>query len=326
MGNTRLRARLGGLLAPAELTTLDHLAGDHLLVWLKGTAYGRHLSHGEPAYAVALAAQARLREVLRATAQAYPAGARDVVTALLCPEDVADLVTLVRSVAREVPAPAVQPLLHAVGRLAGGPLADVVAADPMARVSRLAALHALDDRTRRAVTEGAERFERTGDLAAWEVEVAASAWRHADEVVRRAGRAAREARHHLAATRDVANVVTALRLRGTPPARSETVFLPPGSVPWEHLARLAAGEPPERLVPPGWVPAVRRHVEVGDPDGLARELESDVAVSARRLLRHGDPLGVALTVGFVASARHEAARVRLAARAARGARAAGVAA
>jgi vacuolar-type H+-ATPase subunit C/Vma6 len=317
-GNTRLRARLSRIVGPERVGRMAGLDLGDLAIQLRGTAYGRHLPADLPVvqpqlrHAVWLAVQEGLRDALAATPRAYAGAARTVVTALLVPYDVVDLVAVARSALRDIDVEDVVPHLYGVGAFARHDLADAVTDDPAARLSRLSTLRGASPALRAAVRRGADAVSRTGDLAMLELQIADAAWRDADNLLARSGRPAAPVRHHLALQRDARNLLAALRARGTAAAAAPArLFLLPGTIPAGPLAAIAGGAPAATAVPSAWRADVAR--AEGEVDLLSRLLEERTTAAARALLRGGDPLGADVPIGYVATLEDEARGLRRAA-------------
>jgi vacuolar-type H+-ATPase subunit C/Vma6 len=128
---------------------------------------------------------------------------------------------------------------------------------------------------------------------------------------------------------DRRNILAALQVREARSRGEETA--PPSVLPGGRIARgalvrgtLALGrDEAARAIAasPGGAGLARtlsRWVESGDPVLLSRDLERLAAREAAALLLHGDPLSVAVPLGFIRAKEAEARALRLAGRAAQG--------
>ena len=324
-GNTRLRARIPALTPADRLERWQSLDLDALDAQLRSTPFARHADKEtvDPRHALLMAVERGTREVLRATATAYSGAARVAILTLLSPYDSADLVTLVRAAARGLTAEDVAPLLHAVGALTPVLVREVLADDPAVSITRLAARRLPDPAVARQLLAGADAFARTGDLGEWEHRVAAAVAAQADAALAPLGASAGPIRRHLAAGRDVTNLLAALRARsagatgsgasktgGTgraaTAARPDGGYLPAGGIDHRALAAIAAGADLLARVPLSWRPLVAPFLGGGPPqhppslDTLARALHAQRLRSAAGRLRRGDPLGADVPVGYLA--------------------------
>jgi hypothetical protein len=324
-GNTRLRARIPALTPPDRLERWQSFDLDALDTQLRGTPFARHMDREtvDQRHALLMAVERGTREVLRATATAYSGAARVALLTLLSPYDSADLVTLVRAAARGLTAEDVAPLLHAVGAVTPVLVREVLADDPAVTIARLAARRLPDPAVARHLLAGADAFARTGDLGEWEYRVAASVAAQADAALTPLGAGAGPIRRHLAAGRDVTNLLAALRARsegatgsgagrtgGTgraaAAARPGPGDLPAGGIDHQALAAIAAGADLLDRVPLSWRPLVATVLGGGPPqhppslDTLSRELHAQRLRSAADRLRGGDPLGADVPVAYLA--------------------------
>ncbi|WNV77812.1 V-type ATPase subunit [Geodermatophilus sp. DSM 44513] len=313
-GNTRLRARRTALLDAGQLARLAERDRAGLAADLRATAYGPLLGSG-PVDRPALlrAVEERRREALRGVRTVYRGEAAEVVGVLLARYDLADTLTLLRGAAHDLPDDDVLPALHCVGALTPAGARHVVAEEAEAVVHRLAAARLPDPETAAAARRAWERYLLHGDLAELELTVARAATARADRLLAAVGRPAAPLRAFLAAERDAANLLTALRLAraGTAdPGAVRAQLLLPGTVPERVLLAVAAGGDPGAAAPAAWRADLARALGTGDLPGLARTLEQRRLAAAAAGWRTGDPLGVAVPLGYVAAVEEEARQLR----------------
>ncbi|WP_409331593.1 V0D/AC39 family V-type ATPase subunit [Trujillonella humicola] len=313
MGNTRLRARRGALLDPEQLARLAgrDLAG--LAADLRTTAYGTGMPPGPVGRQVLLeAVEERRREALRGVRAVYRGEAADVVGVLLSRYDLADTLTLLRGAAHDLPDDDVLAALHGVGALTPAAARHVVAEEAEAVVQRLAEARLPDPGTAAAARRAWERYLLHGDLAELELAVARAAAERADRLLVEVGRPAAPLRRFVAAERDAANLVAALRLgrAGTDPTEVPAHLLPAGEIPVRALVAVAAGGDPASAAPAEWRGETARASTAGDLAGLGRALERHLLTAAARAGRTGDPLGVDVPLGYVAAVELETLALR----------------
>lgn len=313
MGNTRLRARRTGLLDREHRTRLAGRDLPGLVADLRSTAYGLLLRPGPVDRRALLGAvEERRREALRGVRSVYRGEAGEVVGVLLARYDLADTLTLLRGSAHHLPDDDVLAALHGIGVLTPTAARYVVAEEPEAVVHRLAAARLPDPETAAAAGRAWERYLVHGDLAEVEVAVARVAMARGERRLAETGRPAVPLRRFLAAERDAANLLAALRLArsGGDPAGVLEHLLPPGFIAHRALVAVAAGGDPAAAAPPAWRAEIARATPAGDLAGLGRALERQRLDAAAAGFRTGDPLGVDIPLAYVASVEEEANDLR----------------
>lgn len=312
-GNARLRARRTALLGPDRVARLADRDLEAVAGELRGTAYGRHLdtaADGLRAGLLAAVVQVR-RELLRAVVAVHHGPAADIVGPLMAPYDIADVLTLVRGAAHDMPDEQVLDAVDAVGAVEPAVARHVVADDPEVVVPRLVAARLPDPLTARALPAAWERYLRNGDLAELELTLARAAARSQELRLASYGARAQSVRSYLAAGRDIANLVTVLRLRTrkADDAAVRAALLPVGTVDERGLLALAAGG-----LPAGVPPLVRARLArlsgTDDLPGVAQDLHAARLAAGAARYRAGDPLGDDVAVGFVAGIEAEALALR----------------
>lgn len=312
-GNARLRARRTALLGPERMARLAgrDLAG--LVGDLRGTAYGRHLDTTATDIRAALLSsigEAR-RELLRAVVAVHRGPAGEIVGPLMAPYDVADVLTLLRGAAHDLPDEQVLDAVDAVGAVTPAAARHVVADDPEVVVPRLVAARLPDPDTARELPAAWERYLRHGDLAELELTVTRAAAQSQQRRLAPFGPRAQSVRSYLAAGRDLANVLTVLRLRGrrTNDAAVRAALLPAGTLDERVLLALTANGSPAAA--PALLRArLARLSGPADLPGLAAELQQARLAAAGQRYRSGDPLGDDVPVGYVAGVEAEALALR----------------
>ena len=312
-GNARLRARRTALLGPDRVARLTGRDVEGLIGELRGTAYGRHLDAAAADHRAALlsAVDAVRRELLRAVLSVHHGPAADVAGPLVAPYDVADVLTLLRGAAHDLPDEQVLDAVDAVGAVQPAVARHVVADDPEVVVPRLVAARLPDPLTARALPAAWERYLRHGDLAELELTIGREAVRSQELRLAPYGARAQAVRSYLAAGRDISNVVTALRLRAS--RADDTVIraalLPVGTVDERTLLALAAGALPD-TIPPLLRARLGRLSGTDDLPGVSQDLQAARLAAGAARYRAGDPLGDDVSVGFVAGVEAEALALR----------------
>ena len=311
VGNTRLRVRRTALLGAERVAGLGGRDLEGVIGQLLGTIYGRHLdpAAADRRSAALIAVTAARRELLRAVLAVHRGPAQDVVGPLLSPYDVADVLTLLRGAAHDLPDDDVLDAVDAVGALTPAVARHVVADDPEVVVPRLVAARLPDQDTARVLPAAWERYLRHGDLAELELTVAREAAHAQDRRLADVGPLAQPVRRHLAAGRDATNVLTALRLRGDVPM-TQASLLPPGELDERALLALAVDGRPGPSLPAAWRARLERRPDPADLPALAQELQELRLTTAVARYRSGDPLGADIAVGYVAAVETEARALR----------------
>lgn len=313
-GNARLRARRTALLGPDRVARLTGRDLEGLIGELRGTAYGRHLdiASADRRAALLAAITAVRRELLRSVLAVHRGPAAHVVGPLMAPYDVADVLTLVRGAAHDLPDEQVLDAIDAVGAVEPAVARHVVADDPEVVVPRLVAAHLPDPVTARVLPAAWERYLRHGDLAELELTVGRAA-AHA-QALRLApfGARALTVRSYLAAGQDIANVVTAMRLRASraDDTAIKAALLPVGTIDERTLLALASGALNVGAIPPALRARLGRMSGMDDLPGLAQDLQAVRLAAGAARYRAGDPLGDDVPVGFVAGVEAEALALR----------------
>ncbi|MCF6735547.1 V-type ATPase subunit [Blastococcus sp. KM273129] len=313
MGNTRLRARRAALLDREQVARLagEDLTG--LAAHLRATVYGPLLAPGPVSRQALLAAvEERRRHALRGVGDVYRGEAGQVVGALLARYDLADTLTLLRGAAHDLPDDEVLAALHGVGALTPAAARHVVAEEAEAVVHRLAAARLPDPETATAAQQAWDRYLLHDDLAELEAAVARVAMARSERLLSEAGLPVAPLRRFLAAERDAANLLAALRVsqNGSDPADMRAHLLPPGAIPTRTLVAVGGGSDPIAAAPPAWRSELTRAVNTGDLTGLGQGLERLLLAEAVLGFRTGDPLGVAIPLAYVAAVEEEALALR----------------
>ena len=308
-GNTRLRARLGGLLGPRDYDRLAGLSYEAVVESLSATAYRPYLGRRrEVDGQVVDAVTQRLRDLLRGVRELYGGTAREVVGVLLARHDLHDVLALLRGARTGQPGSDRLAAVMAVGALDQQGAADVgSAADGATAVTRLAARRLPDRATAQALQVAWERFELNADPDELENAVASSAIDGWTTLLARAGKAARPALELVLAECDRANLLAVLR----DPAGEPPRLLHTGMLDSRTLSAAPRNMAPVLAVRPAWREAIDRYTDDGDLTALEWNLDVAMSRQAVRGLRRGDPLGADVSVGYVLAAECEARNVRL---------------
>ncbi len=340
-GNARVRAMHASLLDRSGYDRLVGLEPDGMLAVLGAGPYEQDvrtaLARTSGLAALLHAVSANLARTLRAVAGFYGGGARWAIDLLDERWDLANVVTILRSRARDVPTEDVLPLLVPAGRM------DAVAATELANQRDVASAIALmvlwavpRPEVAAAARSALRLFEVAQDPAVLERAVV-QAWAAAATLAVEAGPPERcilgpvlfdevDRRHLLVALR-----IREARRSGEPFAAGEeapdlptTGGLLDGSllraiakVPAEVPVEPALGRAVASGVHPSWRPAIHAFDGHGDIATLERDLETLAARAAAHLWRDADPLGAAIPVGFVLAKENEARNLRLLGHAAR---------
>ena len=249
--------------------------------------------------------------LLRAVPPAYTGQAREVVEVLTARHDLSDVLALLRGAVADAPIPDRLAAVSCVGRVSVTAALDVTGAgDGTAAVARLVAWRLPDAQVSRLLPGLWERFELHQDTDELETGVATAAHRSWGSLLESGGRRTEPVRDLLAVERDRANVVALVR----DPSAVQDRLLPPGQLDSPALAALAMGNwAPVLRRRPEWRPAVQRWETHFDLGLLEADLTDLVTVRALALIRHPDPFGVEVAVGYVLAVEGTARRARLAA-------------
>lgn len=332
-GNTRLRARRLARLGAAQLVALAGRDADGLLAALTGTDL-----RPEADAAVARGGGARrLHEAIRAHEAReleqlrgfYEGPARELVDLLLVRFDLHNLLVLLRGVLRG--AEAERTLLDVIPMGAfGGALAREIARqhEPAAATALLASWRLPDPATARATARAYEGYERDGDLGRLEGTIAAAHSARVAGELERFGDEAGDLRAALARRADDTNAVALARLRAAlAGGELERLPEPGGWLPGGTIAADtldAALRQPDAAQTAAALAAAAPHLGAplaawtrnGDLAGLQRALDRQRPLDEIGLLRRGDPLGIAVPIGYVAELELEARNLRVLAEAA----------
>jgi len=327
-GNTRLRARRAARLSAGELLELAARDIDGVYGGLSATAYRPQVEAalarggGTPRLHTAIRAhQAAELDELRSF---YDGRARELVDLLLAGYDLHNLIALLRATLCGDDGDAASAEVVPIGAFSGAVVRELGRRhEPAALVALLAAWKLPDAETARATGRAYERFERDGDLARLEHEIAAA---HAALVAGRLdglGDPARALRAVVARRIDERNLFAGLRLRAaideSPAATVTAPWLPGGTVPAaaldaavrrpgaadaaDALADALAGEP-ARLALAAWA-------RDGDLVALERALDNRRLLDEMALYHRGDSLSVAIVVAACAELELEARNLRV---------------
>jgi vacuolar-type H+-ATPase subunit C/Vma6 len=307
-GNSRLRARWPALLGAEPLRGLRSAEDAAGVLLASGQAV--HGSGSGLLAAVLDAVDVRRDALLRAAVHAYHGPARDLVGTLVSDLDLADIVTLLRGAATAAPPAPVRARIHRLGWFDPGPVLELLAREPAAVASGLAA-QLPDPELARAVGRAWRDFELHADLAELEATTAGAHARGVAARLRRFGRVADPVRDHLSAVRDATNLVTALRLRSRGQV-GPADLLPGGTLPAALLRAVAAGRDVVTAAPRGWRDDIRHAVGLG-VEPVARALGERTTAGATHVSWRTEPLGARVPVAYVAAVRAEAAALRRAA-------------
>jgi hypothetical protein len=308
-GNTRLRARLPGMLTRIEYDRLASMPRAAALERLVATLYRPYLDAGQTDERVVLEAVGRrLRDLLRGVRGCYAGTADSVVGILLARHDLHDVLALLRGARAGQPAPQRLAAVMAVGSLDLQAAADLAAADGPTTALRLAARHLPDPVTAPALPAAWDRYELTTDADELETTVASIAIEGWTAQLNRVGRAARPVLDLIRAECDRANLLAILR----DPTRDPPRLLPLGLLTLPVLLAVRAGDPTHALAArPSWADALDLYSRRAALPALEWGLDVAHWREAVRDLRRGDPLGADVPVGYVVLAECEARAVRL---------------
>lgn len=324
-GNTRLRARR---VARLDAGQLAGLAGRDVAGML--TALADTDLHSEAEGAIARGGGARrLHEAIR-DHQArqleqlrgfYDGAARELVDLLLARYDLHNVIALLRGVLRGGDPETTLLDIVPIGALQLSVAREIARQhEPPAAIALISGWSLPDAATAATVGAAYDAYERDGDLARLETAVtAAHAARVADALVR-FGDEARDLREVLARRTDDANALTLLRLRAALGDREidrlpeAMEWLPGGSIAPERLddALRQADHDVTAAALADAAPHLRGPLAAfqGDLPALERALDRQRLHGEIALLRRGDPLGVAVPIGYAAELEVEARNLR----------------
>ncbi|GAA1553401.1 hypothetical protein GCM10009789_03620 [Kribbella sancticallisti] len=308
-GNTRLRARLPGLLDAFDYAQLAGLSPQAAGQRLTASIYRPYLSRDLDDRRVLDAVGRRLRDLLRGVRGLYGGTAGSVVAVLLARHDLHDTLALLRGARTRQPAADRVAAVMGVGALDQRAAADVAAAnDGATAVLRLSAHRLPDPLTSQALPTAWGRYELNGDPDEFETTVAAAAIGGWTTRLEQVDRPARPVLALIHTECDIANLLAVLRGSTAEAPR----LLPPGLVGEPALLAARRGDlSPVVAERPSWRRALDRHSRDGDLPALEWNLRVALWRQALRDLRRGDPLGADVPVGYVLAAECEARTVRL---------------
>ena len=328
-GNTRLRARKAQLLTEADYEALLDRDTAGVQEGLAQTGYGPELeaalARGGPR-PVEKAVGDHLARVLTEMRSFYRDRARDLVDLLLARFDRHNLLTLLRGQVRSQPAELTLTAIVPLGPLGGEAAEEIARRDEVASaVDLLTAWRLPDPTTAATLAQAWPRFERTGDLAQLEHELATA---HARRVGREIASAPATLRELIARECDATNVLVVLRLRAAlrageltelPPPPEGGRYLPGGRIGEDALeAALHLPVPADTVAAladaaqrDDWRGPLERYVETGDLPLLQRELETARVRWALRLFLSGDPLGIDVPIAYTVGNENETHNLRL---------------
>jgi V/A-type H+/Na+-transporting ATPase subunit C len=339
-GNTRLRARKGGLLGPAQYEELLGRDLDGILEFLAGTPYRPEieaaLSVNDGKRALYLALGRHLARILREMRAFYEGRSGELVDLLLSRFDLHNLLTLLRGRVRDEPPEQVLANVVPLGPLGGAAAQEIARQRELARaVDLLVSWRLPDPAGARGLADAWPEYERTEDLAALEHVLTARHARQLDEALRAAGRSAQSLRELVAREHDAVNVLVVLRLRfalqldelsDLPPVPAAGRFLAGGRIPdaalEDALRQPTRAEAVARLVDAApyadWRGPLQRIASGGDLPTLQRELEVSRVRWAVGLFLRGDPLSFDVPIAFTVAKENEVRNLRLLAEGASG--------
>ena len=332
-GNTRLRARKGELLGPAEYESLLGRDLNGVIEFLAATAYRAEIeaaltvTGGKDALHLALGRHlARRLDEVRAF---YEERSGELVDLLLSRFDLHNLLALLRGQVRGRPPEQVLANVVPLGALGGAAGQEIARQQELARAVDLLVSWRLPDAAgARALADAWPEYERTEDLAALEHALTARHARSLDEALRTAGSSADSLRELVAREHDAVNALVVLRLRfalqldelsDLPPAPRPGRFLAGGSIAEDALEdalrQPTRSEAVARLIDAArradWRAPLQRIASGGDLPTLQRELEVSRVRWAVGLFVRGDPLSFDVPIAFTVAQENEVRNLRL---------------
>ena len=325
-GNTRLRARKGGLLSPADCERLVGKDVEALLGALEGTPYAQDVE-------AALSRQHGLRRLHQAIGlhlgrsleemrSFYAGPARELVDLLLSRFDVQNVVALLRAQAgrsrsREDALAAIVP----VGWLREPLARDILRQHELAGAVALLARWTPDADQARALRTAFAEYERSDDLAAFERSIIVDHDRRLAAALERTGRPGETLLRFVRRQVDEQNLLVALRLRSAleqgevAELALDGQLLPGGLVAADSLDTAVRGPAVvSDLAALGgqmWRAPLARWATTGDLVALERELEQHADGDAIALFAAGDPLSIDVPLAFSVAKQTEARNLRL---------------
>jgi vacuolar-type H+-ATPase subunit C/Vma6 len=325
-GNARLRVRATHWLSGADYQDLVGSSGiDGLLGSLAQRNYGediervigRHSGLRRLDEAVKWHLSTQLSDVV----SFYSDAVADRLRTYLERWDIRNVRTIVRSLSQRSPVGPAAEMLVPAGALDAAALDEVAGQrDPRSAVDLLSVWRLPSPIVVRELRAAMPHFSQTGDIAVLDealdlafgefVEVAAA---EDDEVTAL-----------LRQEVDRINLMSAVRLRRERLETGRAITWSPsegGRVPdgaWHDLAELedaeAAAGTVVRFLPPGWRPLLLSWADSNDHGALEHAIDSEIARSAVRRFRSGDPLGIDIPLGYIGQQEAEARNLRYIAR------------
>jgi V/A-type H+/Na+-transporting ATPase subunit C len=338
-GNTRLRARKRELFGASQYEALVGRDLESLLEGLVPTVYRTEIE-AELAVAGRRAVEAALtRHLARELGELrhfYEGRSRALVDLLLSRFDLANLLALLRGLARGRSAEEVLANIVPLGPLGDAAAQEIARQPELARAVDLLVSWRLPDPTSaRALADAWPEYQRTEDLAALEHALTAIDARRLDQALQPGRRDTDSLRELIAREQDAVNILLVLRLRfalqlaeltDLPPSPGEGRFLAGGTIRAETLeealrqptrkeavAKLAAAARRK-----DWQAPLQRIAGGGDLPTLQRELEASRVRWAVGLFFRGDPLSMDVPIAFAVAKNNEVRNLRLLAESASG--------
>ncbi|MEJ7790421.1 MAG: V-type ATPase subunit [Gaiellaceae bacterium] len=325
-GNTRVRARKGGLLSPADCERLVGKNVEALLGALDGTPYAQDVEaaltrqHGLRRLHEAI--RLHLGRSLEEMRSFYAGPARELVDLLLSRFDVQNVVALLRAQAGRSRS-AEDALLGVVpvGWLLEPLAREILRPHELAGAVALLARWTPDAAQARALRAAFTEYERSDDLAAFERAILADHVTRLAEALERAGQDGETLLRFVRREIDEQNLLVALRLRSALERGEVTELaldgelLPGGRVSAASLEAAVRGPAAvsdlRTLGGEAWRAPLARWATTGDLVALERELEQRWVADATALFAEGDPLSIDVPLAFSVAKQTEAQNLRL---------------
>ena len=327
-GNTRLRARKGGLLDNAAYERLLGKDIDGVLGALADTPYapsGETAGRAGGLQHLHQAIRLRLADSLEQMRSFYSGPARKMVDALLSRFDIQNVIAVLRArVHPQTPDDDALAALVPVGWLVEPLVTEILRARELAGVVNLLAQRAPDRELAGVLRRAFAEYERTGDLAALERQILAD---HAARLAVRLASAGKDAATLLRFGQreiDERNLVVALRLRDAIASGAQGTVLAAdtalagGTIPPAVLAMIVSAATPAAIVTTVgglaggiWRAALEQWMATGDLHALQRRFERAAIADATALFVTGDPLAIDIPLAFTTAIQVEARNLRL---------------
>lgn len=327
-GNTRLRVRRGRLLEREEYGRLSRSTSlERLLGALAATDYGPDVEAALPRFRGLRVLDESLRSNLARSVRElrgfYPPDSPEL-DLLLERFDVRNLRTIIRAQARLLVGDQITPLLIPAGVLTDAQLAELAVQPGIrATIDLMVAWGVPSRATARRVLHRWPEYEETGAAAVLEGALNDVFARRIARLADRGGPAVQLVGWEIDAT----NLLTALRLReaeqdGEPRSRLGGVadYLPPMFITAGALSAVEVAPDAARVVSivtgltgilPAWRTAFADWQQHGSLVDLAEDLDGAISRWAIRLFSSGDPLGLAVPVGYLRAKETEIRNLRL---------------